>query len=58
MQGMPSQIQLKDSTGLEVIQTKNITTTVTFTNVPYGQYILYVSEGFFKRDFTKCYSEQ
>jgi uncharacterized phage protein gp47/JayE/uncharacterized membrane protein len=50
MQGMPSQIQLKDSTGLEVIQTKNITTTVTFTNVPYGQYILYVSEGDFSKE--------
>ena len=50
MQGMPSQIQLKDSTGLEVIQTKNITTTVTFTNVPYGQYILYVPEGDFSKE--------
>lgn len=50
MQGMPSQIQLKDSTGLEVIQTKNITTTVTFTNVAYGQYILYVSEGDFSKE--------
>lgn len=50
MQGMPSQIQLKDSTGLEVIQTKNITTTVTFTNVPYGQYILYVSEGDYSKE--------
>lgn len=50
MQGMPSQIQLKDSTGLEVIQTKNITTTVTFTNVPYGQYILYVLEGDFSKE--------
>nr|DAS90442.1 MAG TPA: Baseplate J like protein [Herelleviridae sp.] len=50
MQGMPSQIQLKDSTGLEVIQTKNITTTVTFTNVAYGQYILYVPEGDFSKE--------
>lgn len=50
MQGMPSQIQLKDSTGLEVIQTKNITTTVTFTNVPYGQYILYVPEGDYSKE--------
>lgn len=50
MQGIPSQIQLKDSTGLEVIQTKNITTTVTFTNVPYGQYILYVPEGDFSKE--------
>lgn len=50
MQGMPSQIQLKDSTGLGVIQTKNITTTVTFTNVPYGQYILYVPEGDFSKE--------
>ena len=50
MQGMPSQIQLKDSTGLEVIQTKNITTTVTFTNVTYGQYILYVPEGDFSKE--------
>lgn len=50
MQGMPSQIQLKDSTGLKVIQTKNITTTVTFTNVPYGQYILYVPEGDFSKE--------
>jgi uncharacterized membrane protein len=50
MQGMPSQIQLKDSTGIEVIQTKNITTTVTFANVPYGQYILYVSEGDFSKE--------
>lgn len=50
MQGMPSQIQLKDSTGLEVIQTKNIATTVTFTNVPYGQYILYVPEGDFSKE--------
>lgn len=49
-QGMPSQIQLKDSTGLEVIQTKNITTTVTFTNVAYGQYILYVPEGDFSKE--------
>lgn len=53
MQGMPSQIQLKDSTGLEVIQTKNITTTVTFANVAYGQYILYVPEG----DFSKKTSQ-
>lgn len=50
MQGMPSQIQLKDSTGLEVIQTKNITTTVTFANVAYGQYILYVPEGDFSKE--------
>lgn len=50
MQGMPSQIQLKDSTGLKVIQTKNITTTVTFTNVAYGQYILYVPEGDFSKE--------
>lgn len=50
MQGMPSQIQLKNSTGLEVIQTKNITTTVTFANVAYGQYILYVSEGDFSKE--------
>lgn len=50
MQGMPSQIQLKDSTGLEVIQTKNITTTVTFANVVYGQYILYVPEGDFSKE--------
>lgn len=50
MQGMPSQIQLKNSTGLEVIQTKNITTTVTFTNVAYGQYILYVPEGDFSKE--------
>jgi uncharacterized membrane protein len=50
MQGMPSQIQLKDSTGLEVIQTKNITTTVTFANVTYGQYILYVPEGDFSKE--------
>ena len=50
MQGMPSQIQLKDSTGLEVIQTKNITTTVTFVNVAYGQYILYVPEGDFSKE--------
>lgn len=50
MQGMPSQIQLKDSTGLEVIQIKNITTTVTFTNVTYGQYILYVPEGDFSKE--------
>jgi uncharacterized membrane protein len=50
MQGMPSQIQLKDSTGLEVIQTKNITTTVTFANVPYGQYILYVPEGDYSKE--------
>lgn len=50
MQGMPSQIQLKDSTGLEVIQTKNITTTVTFINVTYGQYILYVPEGDFSKE--------
>lgn len=50
MQGMPSQIQLKDSTGLKVIQTKNITTTVTFTNVPYGQYILYVPEGDYSKE--------
>lgn len=50
MQGIPSQIQLKDSAGLEVIQTKNITTTVTFTNVPYGQYILYVPEGDFSKE--------
>ena len=50
MQGMPSQIQLKDSTGLEVIQTKNITTTVTFDNVAYGQYILYVPEGDFSKE--------
>lgn len=50
MQGMLSQIQLKDSTGLEVIQTKNITTTVVFTNVPYGQYILYVPEGDFSKE--------
>lgn len=49
-QGMPSQIQLKDSTGLEVIQTKNITTTVTFANVAYGQYILYVPEGDFSKE--------
>lgn len=53
MQGIPSQIQLKDSTGLEVIQTKNITTTVTFANVAYGQYILYVPEG----DFSKKTSQ-
>ena len=50
MQGMPSQIQLKDSAGLEVIQTKNITTIVTFTNVPYGQYILYVPEGDYSKE--------
>lgn len=50
MQGMPSQIQLKDSTGLKVIQTKNIITTVTFTNVAYGQYILYVPEGDFSKE--------
>lgn len=50
MQGMPSQIQLKDSTGTEVIQTKNITTTVTFANVAYGQYILYVPEGDFSKE--------
>lgn len=50
MQGMPSQIQLKDSTGLEVVQTKNITTTVTFANVAYGQYILYVPEGDFSKE--------
>lgn len=50
MQGMPSQIQLKDSTGIEVIQTKNITTTVTFANVAYGQYILYVPEGDFSKE--------
>lgn len=50
MQGMPSQIQLKDSTGLEVIQTKNITTTVTFANITYGQYILYVPEGDFSKE--------
>ena len=50
MQGMPSQIQLKDSTELEVIQTKNITTTVTFANVAYGQYILYVPEGDFSKE--------
>lgn len=50
MQGMPSQIQLKDSTGMEVIQTKNITTTVTFANVAYGQYILYVPEGDFSKE--------
>lgn len=50
MQGMSSQIQLKDSTGLEVIQTKNITTTVTFANVAYGQYILYVPEGDFSKE--------
>lgn len=50
MQGIPSQIQLKDSTGLEVIQTKNITTTVTFANVAYGQYILYVPEGDFSKE--------
>lgn len=50
MQGMPSQIQLKDSAGLEVIQTKNITTTVTFANVAYGQYILYVPEGDFSKE--------
>jgi uncharacterized membrane protein len=50
MQGMPSQIQLKDSTGMEVIQTKNITTTVTFANVTYGQYILYVPEGDFSKE--------
>lgn len=50
MQGMPSQIQLKDSTGLEVIQTKNMTTTVTFANVAYGQYILYVPEGDFSKE--------
>lgn len=50
MQGMPSQIQLKDSTGLGVIQTKNITTTVTFANVAYGQYILYVPEGDFSKE--------
>lgn len=53
MQGMPSQIQLKDSTGLEVIQTKNITTTVTFTNVAYGQYILYVPEGDFSKEISQ-----
>lgn len=50
MQGVPSQIQLKDSTGLEVIQTKNITTTVTFANVAYGQYILYVPKGDFSKE--------
>ena len=50
MQGIPSQIQLKDSAGLEVIQTKNITTTVTFANVAYGQYILYVPEGDFSKE--------
>lgn len=50
MQGMPSQIQLKDSTGLGMIQTKNITTTVTFANVAYGQYILYVPEGDFSKE--------
>ena len=53
MQGMPSQIQLKDSTGLEVIQTKNITTTVTFANVAYGQYILYVPEGDFSKEISQ-----
>lgn len=53
MQGMPSQIQLKDSTGTEVIQTKNITTTVTFTNVTYGQYILYVPEGDFSKEISQ-----
>lgn len=53
MQGMPSQIQLKDSTGLEVIQTKNITTTVTFANVVYGQYILYVPEGDFSKEISQ-----
>lgn len=50
MQGMPSQIQLKNDIGTEVIQTKNITTTVTFTNVAYGQYILYVPEGDFSKE--------
>lgn len=51
MQGMPSQIQLKDDIGTEVIQTKNIDApTITFTNVAYGQYILYVPEGDFSKE--------
>lgn len=55
MQGMPSQIQLKNDIGTEVIQTKNIDTpTITFTNVAYGQYILYVPEGDFPKKHPKA----